>query len=176
MLKLTPILEEVPEDIYMSGYEGSGGHDRKLHQALPFHIGGGIGPESITRKSEMANHNSRVRDSHAHTRFTCGQQCMAQEYKTRMLGENNPHFKPGRERQCQYCHAIFRPQRTSKKYCSVECYRAARSHQKLTSKALRQSTNPIQLLFPFPVYWKKRSRPTLRLCPICQTAFRERRH
>src|SRR6266568_9205555 len=40
--------------------EGSGGHDRKLHQALPFHVGGGIGPESITRKSEMANHNSRV--------------------------------------------------------------------------------------------------------------------
>src|SRR5438309_10499263 len=62
MLKLAPILEEVPEDICMSGYEGSGGHDRKLHQALPFHIGGGIGPESITRKSEMANHNSRVRD------------------------------------------------------------------------------------------------------------------
>src|SRR6266571_6762632 len=60
MLKLAPILEEVPEDICMSGHEGSGGHDRKLHQALPFHVGGGIGPESITRKSEMANHNSRV--------------------------------------------------------------------------------------------------------------------
>ena len=60
MLKLAPILEEVPEDICMSGHEGSGGHDRKLHQALPFHVGGGIGPESITRKSEMANHNSRA--------------------------------------------------------------------------------------------------------------------
>src|SRR6266571_3579289 len=60
MLKLAPILEEVPEDICMSGHEGSRGHDRKLHQALPFHVGGGIGPESITRKSEMANHNSRV--------------------------------------------------------------------------------------------------------------------
>ena len=60
MVKLAPILEEVPEDICMSGHEGSGGHDRKLHQAVPFHVGGGIGPESITRKSEMANHNSRV--------------------------------------------------------------------------------------------------------------------
>src|SRR3989454_10044068 len=60
MLKLAPILEEVPEDICMSGHEGSRGHDRKLHQAFPFHVGGGIGPESITRKSEMANHNSRV--------------------------------------------------------------------------------------------------------------------
>jgi DTW domain-containing protein YfiP len=35
MVKLAPILEEVPEDIGMSGHEGSGGHDRKLHQALP---------------------------------------------------------------------------------------------------------------------------------------------
>jgi transposase len=61
MVKLAPIFEEVSEDIGMSGHEGSGGHDRKLHQALPFRIGGGIGPESITRKSEMANHNSRVK-------------------------------------------------------------------------------------------------------------------
>src|SRR5438876_9512291 len=63
MLKLAPILEEIPEDIGMSGHEGCGGHDRKLHQALPFHGGGGIGPESITRKSEMANHNSRGIDT-----------------------------------------------------------------------------------------------------------------
>lgn len=60
MVKLAPIFEEVSEDIGMSSHEGSGGHDRQLHQALPFRIGGGIGPESITRKSEMANHNSRV--------------------------------------------------------------------------------------------------------------------
>ena len=35
MVKLAPMLEEVPEDLCMSGHEGSGGHDRKLHQALP---------------------------------------------------------------------------------------------------------------------------------------------
>jgi hypothetical protein len=40
MLKLAAVLEEVPEDIGMSDHEGSGGHDRKLHQALPFHVGG----------------------------------------------------------------------------------------------------------------------------------------
>src|SRR5713101_317913 len=60
MLKLAPILEKVPEDISMSGHEGSGGHDRQLHQALPFHGGGRIEPESITVKSEMANHDSRA--------------------------------------------------------------------------------------------------------------------
>src|SRR5882724_2098058 len=59
MLKLAPILKEVPEDICMSSHEGSGRYDRKRHQALPFHIGGGIGPESITARSEMAKHNSR---------------------------------------------------------------------------------------------------------------------
>ena len=60
MLKLAPILEEVPEDIGMSGHEGRGGHDRQLHQALPFHVGGGIGPESITLKPQRAKHNRGV--------------------------------------------------------------------------------------------------------------------
>src|SRR5207302_10651927 len=60
MLKLAPILKEVPEDIGMGGHEGSGSHDRQLHQALPFPGGGRIGPESIILKSEMANHNRGV--------------------------------------------------------------------------------------------------------------------
>jgi hypothetical protein len=59
MLQLAPMRAEVPEDLGMRGHEGSGGHDRQRHQAFPFHVGGGRGPESITRKSEMANHNSR---------------------------------------------------------------------------------------------------------------------
>src|SRR5438445_4760612 len=58
MLKLAPILKEVPEDICMSSHEGSGRYDRKLHQALPFHIWGGIGPESIAARSEMEKNNS----------------------------------------------------------------------------------------------------------------------
>src|SRR5713101_4007098 len=60
MVKLAPILKEVPEDIGMRGHEGSGSHDRQLHQALPFPGGGRIGPESIILKSEMANHNRGV--------------------------------------------------------------------------------------------------------------------
>jgi hypothetical protein len=64
MLKLAPILKEVPEDISMRGHKGSGSHDRQLHQALPFHGGGRIGPESIILKSEMANHNRQYRKSH----------------------------------------------------------------------------------------------------------------
>ena len=35
MLKLAPILEEVPEDARMSSHQGSGSYDWKLHQALP---------------------------------------------------------------------------------------------------------------------------------------------
>ena len=64
MVKLAPMLEEIPEDICVSGHERSGSHDRKLHQAFPLSRGGGIGPESITLKSEMANHNSRVYYEH----------------------------------------------------------------------------------------------------------------
>src|SRR5215475_3437804 len=60
MMKLAPILEEVSEDISMSSHEGSGGYDRKLHQAIPLRVEDGIGPESITRKSAMAKYNTRV--------------------------------------------------------------------------------------------------------------------
>jgi hypothetical protein len=33
MVKLAPILEEVSEDVRVSGHQGSGSHDWKLHQA-----------------------------------------------------------------------------------------------------------------------------------------------
>jgi hypothetical protein len=65
MVKLAPILEEVSENIGMSSHERRGSHDWKLHQALPFRVEDGIGPESITQTSAMAKHNSRVKEPHA---------------------------------------------------------------------------------------------------------------
>jgi hypothetical protein len=62
MLKLAPMLKEVLEDISMRGHERSGSHERQLPQALPFHGGDRIGPESIILQSEMANHNRGVKD------------------------------------------------------------------------------------------------------------------
>jgi len=32
MVKLAPILAEVPKDVRVSDYEGSGSHDGKLHE------------------------------------------------------------------------------------------------------------------------------------------------
>jgi hypothetical protein len=40
MLKLAPILEEVSKNICMSGHEGSGSYDGKLHQAFTLSRGG----------------------------------------------------------------------------------------------------------------------------------------
>ena len=60
MLKLASILKKIPKGVRVSDHQGSGSHDRKLHQAFLLSRGGGIGPKSITLKSEMANHNSRV--------------------------------------------------------------------------------------------------------------------
>jgi len=59
MVKRAPILAEVSEDIGVSGHDGRGSHYRTRHQALPLHVVDGIGPESITPKSDMAKHNSR---------------------------------------------------------------------------------------------------------------------
>ncbi len=104
-----------------------------------------------------------IRDSHAHTRFTCGRACSSQEYKTSKLGENNPNFKPGREQQCQHCHCLFRPPRLLKKYCSVTCYNAARHLRKLERKALHQNSSPIQLLFRSSLY--------MTCSPACRRRF-----
>jgi hypothetical protein len=41
MLKLASILEEVSKNICMSGHEGSGSYDWKLHQALTLSHGEG---------------------------------------------------------------------------------------------------------------------------------------
>src|SRR5262249_425266 len=60
MVKLAPILEEVSKNIGMSSHERSGGHNRKLHQALPLRIEDGIGPERVTRKSARAKTNRGV--------------------------------------------------------------------------------------------------------------------
>jgi hypothetical protein len=58
---LASILKEISEDVCVGGDYRSGSHDWKLHRRLSFHAGVcGIGPESITLKPEMANHNSRV--------------------------------------------------------------------------------------------------------------------
>jgi hypothetical protein len=40
MVKLAPILEEVPKDICMSGHEGSGRYDGKLHATFALSPGG----------------------------------------------------------------------------------------------------------------------------------------
>jgi hypothetical protein len=58
------MLKEVPEDIVVSGHERSRDHNRKLHQAFFLASGGEIGLESITLKSEMTNHNSRVSEKY----------------------------------------------------------------------------------------------------------------
>src|SRR6266852_2302319 len=60
MLKLAPILKKIPKDVRVGGHHGSGSHDWKLHEMLPFDPEDGIGPKSITLTPEMAKHNSRV--------------------------------------------------------------------------------------------------------------------
>jgi ubiquinone/menaquinone biosynthesis C-methylase UbiE len=62
-MKLAPMLAKVSADINLRSHDGSGSHDRQLHQALPFRIDDRMGPESSTRKSAMAKHNRRVMDN-----------------------------------------------------------------------------------------------------------------
>ena len=56
MLKLAPILEEVPEDARMSSHQGSGSYDCGCIRRCLFHMRVcEIGPAGTTLKPERAN-------------------------------------------------------------------------------------------------------------------------
>src|SRR5215467_4955629 len=95
MLKLAPILKEVPKAVCVSGHDGSGSHDGKLHETFALSRRGRRGPESITRKSEMANHNSRAGYLHRLYRLKTSDSAiaaMAMLTKTTLLTRNADDF------------------------------------------------------------------------------------
>lgn len=80
----------------------------------------------------------------AKTRRYCSRACLAEDYKTRLQGETNPHFRQAYQpRRCQLCQASFYVyQSQQKKYCSRTCADRA----KVKAKPLRQAQ---QLGFSF---------------------------
>lgn len=51
----------------------------------------------------------------------CSSACMALDYKTRLSGENNPHFKNASIRICEYCNKQFNSYQKDRRFCSKEC-------------------------------------------------------
>ena len=63
MLKLAPILKEIPKVVRVGGHDGSRGYKGKLHETCALSRRGRRGPEGIIWTPAMAKHNSRVKES-----------------------------------------------------------------------------------------------------------------
>lgn len=64
----------------------------------------------------------KVKPSHYYKKTYCSMKCMAEGYKIRLLGENNPNFKNAGWRTCEWCGKKFHNYNKQRKYCSDKCY------------------------------------------------------
>lgn len=79
---------------------------------------------SIIKQCTSCGGDFKVRESHAHLRLHCSRKCMAETYKTRYKGENNPNFSNAGHRVCEHCHNPFNSynKKAARRFCSLKCY------------------------------------------------------
>lgn len=69
----------------------------------------------------------KVKPSHYDKKTYCSKQCMAEHYKVRFKGEQNPNYSAAGKKVCKQCGQEFNSY-FAHEFCSVACY--ARSEQK----------------------------------------------
>ena len=57
----------------------------------------------------------------------CSKECMAEAYRSRMRGTENPNFSGAGQRLCDQCGGYFRSYNSARKYCGSACAAAART-------------------------------------------------
>lgn len=57
----------------------------------------------------------------------CSRSCQGKHYETRYRGAENPNFKGAGIRSCEKCNGEFQSYSATSKYCSSDCYNAARA-------------------------------------------------
>lgn len=62
--------------------------------------------------------------SHLSKKSYCSSRCMAEAYRTRLNGANNPNFKSAGHRVCAGCGIAYESYSNRRKYCSLQCYRS----------------------------------------------------
>ena len=65
-----------------------------------------------------------VKNSHAHKRHNCSMACMAESYKTRLRGSENPNHRDLPGITCKGCGDQFQTYQKGRKFCSKPCHGA----------------------------------------------------
>lgn len=76
----------------------------------------------IIKNCRYCKNSFKMKPSHAHKKFYCSKDCMAEDYKTRLKGNNNPNFRSLAKKICINCKNEFESYSKRKKYCTHKCY------------------------------------------------------
>lgn len=102
--------------------------------------------------------------SHAPKTFYCSKSCMAEGYKTRLLGNNNPNYRNAGRKQCVACGNEFHSYIKSRRFCSKTCYHESpeglATAKRNSLKAVGVPQKPRKRK-PIPVL-------PIRLCQVCR--------
>lgn len=77
---------------------------------------------TIKKECKFCKNLFSCKPSHYDKKTYCSKKCMAQDYKKRLLGNENPNFKMKGVRVCKICSKIFHNYNKKRKYCSNNCY------------------------------------------------------
>ena len=75
-----------------------------------------------------------TKPSHYDIKTYCSKSCMAEDYRQRMAGENNPNWKGGDRKECVHCGTVFHD-RGVRRYCTLECYNASEERRENSRRA-----------------------------------------
>lgn len=78
---------------------------------------------AVTKQCAYCGSDFTCKPSHALKKTYCSKACMAQDYKTRLRGENNPNFQAEVSHTfvCAVCEKPFTSYGPTPKYCSLSC-------------------------------------------------------
>jgi hypothetical protein len=75
----------------------------------------------VERVCPTCGESFKVKPSHYDKKTYCSKACMAQDYKIRLSGKNNPHYQSAGQHICQVCGKGFQSYNKGRKYCSDVC-------------------------------------------------------
>lgn len=110
-----------------------------------------------------------VKPSHFSKTTYCSKQCMAVDYRARMMGHDNPNYSGASMKICAACGGAYHHYNTKRMYCSSYCYThdPERSEERRLHAKYRSSLRKPRR-GPRPHLWRGR-------CAACSTAIRAKR-
>lgn len=98
---------------------------------------------SITLVCPQCDQSFSVKPSHADKRTYCSRQCMAQAYKERLAGDENPNFRNAGWHVCPTCKRSFRSYKRRAKFCSRKCRANAPEQVERSRQLARENFRPL---------------------------------